>query len=59
MGAGIYVQKVILSSDTLVKGNVSEGSADAVLEASIFHFGEYTVPEAKVFMQKRDVEVRL
>lgn len=59
MGAGVYVQRVILSSVTHVKGNVSEGSADTVLVASIFHFGEYTVPEAKAFMQKQDVEVRL
>ncbi|BFM14088.1 imidazole glycerol phosphate synthase subunit HisF [Maricurvus nonylphenolicus] len=42
----------------LVDG-VVEGKADAVLAASIFHFGEYTVPEAKRYMQERAVEVRL
>jgi cyclase len=42
----------------LVDG-VVEGKADAVLAASIFHFGEYTVPEAKRYMQERGVEVRL
>ena len=42
----------------LVDG-VVEGKADAVLAASIFHFGEYTVPEAKAFMAERGVEVRL
>ena len=35
------------------------GGADAVLAASIFHFGEYTVGEAKQHMAKRGIEVRL
>lgn len=35
----------------LVDG-VIEGGADAVLAASIFHFGEYTVPQAKEYMQE-------
>ncbi len=35
------------------------GRADAVLAASIFHFGEHTVREAKVHMRGRGVEVRL
>lgn len=38
---------------------VSEGRADAVLAASIFHFGEYTVREAKELMRSRGIEVRL
>ncbi|MCB1917593.1 MAG: imidazole glycerol phosphate synthase subunit HisF [Rhodocyclaceae bacterium] len=38
---------------------VSEGRADAVLAASIFHFGEHTVREAKELMQARGIEVRL
>ena len=42
----------------LVDG-VIEGHADAVLAASIFHFGEYTIREAKHFMASRGVEVRL
>ena len=42
----------------LVDG-VVEGKADAVLAASIFHFGEYTIPEAKAYMAKNGVEVRL
>ncbi|NHN38687.1 imidazole glycerol phosphate synthase subunit HisF [Pseudomaricurvus alcaniphilus] len=42
----------------LVDG-VQQGRADAVLAASIFHFGEYTVPEAKQFMRAQGVEVRL
>lgn len=42
----------------LVDG-VVEGRADAVLAASIFHFGEHSVPEAKQFMRDQGVEVRL
>ena len=42
----------------LVKG-ITEGHADAVLAASIFHFGEYTVGEAKAEMKKAGIEVRL
>ncbi|HLQ02525.1 MAG TPA: imidazole glycerol phosphate synthase subunit HisF [Burkholderiales bacterium] len=38
---------------------VLEGHADAVLAASIFHFGEFTVREAKQYMAKRGIEVRL
>jgi len=41
----------------LVDG-VNEGGADAVLAASIFHFGEYTVPEAKEYMSQQGVEIR-
>ncbi|KPC53987.1 imidazole glycerol phosphate synthase subunit HisF [Amantichitinum ursilacus] len=42
----------------LVEG-VSEGHADAVLAASIFHFGEYTVRQAKEAMRDAGIEVRL
>jgi len=38
---------------------VQEGRADAVLAASIFHYGEHTVREAKQFMRDRGIEVRL
>ena len=38
---------------------VTEGKADAVLAASIFHFGEYTVGEAKQHMAACGIEVRL
>jgi len=37
---------------------VLEGRADAVLAASIFHFGEFTVCQAKQYMAKRGIEVR-
>ena len=35
------------------------GGADAVLAASIFHYGEYTIREAKEFMSNNNVEIRL
>jgi imidazole glycerol-phosphate synthase subunit HisF len=38
---------------------VLEGHADAVLAASIFHYGEYTVRQAKEYMARRNIEVRL
>lgn len=44
--------------DHLVAG-VREGGADAVLAASIFHFGTYTIAEAKAHMAAAGVEVRL
>ena len=42
----------------LVDG-IKEGHADAVLAASIFHFGDYTVRQAKELMQSQGIEVRL
>ncbi len=42
----------------LVDG-VKEGKADAVLAASIFHFGEHTIGEAKVKMAAAGIEMRL
>ena len=44
--------------DHLVDG-VIEGHASAVLAASIFHFGDYTIKEAKEHMQKAGIPVRL
>ncbi|PAV48528.1 imidazole glycerol phosphate synthase subunit HisF [Pseudomonas sp. HAR-UPW-AIA-41] len=37
---------------------ILDGKADAVLAASIFHFGEYTVPEAKAYLASRGIVVR-
>ena len=37
---------------------LKEGKADAVLAASIFHFGEYTVGEVKEHLAKADIPVR-
>jgi cyclase len=44
--------------DHLVEG-ILQGRADAVLAASIFHFGEFTVGEAKQYMASAGIEVRL
>jgi len=38
---------------------LTEGKADAVLAASIFHFREYSVKEAKIYLAKRKVPVRV
>ena len=38
---------------------ILEGKADAVLAASIFHFSEYTIQEAKQYLASRGIEVRL
>jgi len=44
--------------DHLVDG-VTQGKADAVLAASIFHFGEYTVQQVKQHMADAGIEMRL
>jgi cyclase len=44
--------------DHLAEG-VIEGKADAVLAASIFHFAEYTIQQAKEHMASRGIEMRL
>ena len=38
---------------------ITVGKADAVLAASIFHFAEYTVEQAKTFMQQQGIEMRI
>lgn len=37
---------------------ILEGKADAVLAASIFHFGEFRISEAKAYMKSKGIEVR-
>lgn len=44
--------------DHLVEG-ILQGHADAVLAASIFHYGEFTVKQAKQYMVQHGIEVRL
>ncbi|WP_448505516.1 imidazole glycerol phosphate synthase subunit HisF [Immundisolibacter sp.] len=44
--------------DHLVDG-IKKGHADAVLAASIFHYGEFTVRQAKEYMARNGIEVRL
>jgi cyclase len=38
---------------------IERGGADAVLAASIFHFGEFTIPQAKRYLAARGIEMRL
>ncbi|MDC0513778.1 imidazole glycerol phosphate synthase subunit HisF [Pelagibacteraceae bacterium] len=38
---------------------ITEGGASAVLAASIFHYGEYTVQQAKEYLASKDVQVRI
>jgi cyclase len=42
----------------LVDG-VLEGHASAVLAASIFHFGTFTIPEAKAYMAEHGIQMRM
>jgi len=42
-----------------LSAGVTEGGADAVLAASIFHFGEFTIEQAKRHMAAHGIEVRL
>ena len=44
--------------DHLVEG-IRDGHASAVLAASIFHFGEYSVRQAKDYMARAGLPVRL
>ena len=38
---------------------LTTGKADAVLAASVFHFGEYKVADVKEFLKTKGIEVRL
>lgn len=42
-----------------LKEGILDGGASAVLAASIFHFGEYSIQEAKEYLKKENVPVRL
>ena len=58
VGVPVIASGGVGTLDHLADG-VLEGRADAVLAASIFHFGDYTVGEAKVRLAARGIEVRL
>jgi cyclase len=58
VGVPVIASGGVGNLDHLVAG-VLEGRADAVLAASIFHFGEYTVAQAKQRMAECGIEVRL
>jgi imidazole glycerol-phosphate synthase subunit HisF len=57
VGVPVIASGGVGTLDHLVEG-VTEGGADAVLAASIFHFGEHTVHEAKAHMTAAGVTVR-
>ena len=57
VGVPVIASGGVGTLDHLVEG-VTEGHADAVLAASIFHFGEHTVAEAKSALLKAGVTVR-
>jgi len=42
-----------------LKDGIIKGGSSAVLAASIFHFGEYSIQEAKEYLKKENVPVRL
>jgi len=58
VGVPVIASGGVGTLDHLAEG-VLEGHADAVLAASIFHFAEYSVHDAKLAMRARGVEVRL
>ena len=58
VGVPVIASGGVGTREHLAQG-VLEGKADAVLAASVFHFGEFSVREAKEHMQSRGIEVRL
>jgi cyclase len=58
VGVPVIASGGVGSLDHLAEG-VLKGHADAVLAASVFHFGEFTVRQAKQHMRLRGIEVRL
>ena len=57
VGVPVIASGGVGTLDHLADG-IAEGGADAVLAASIFHFGRYTVQEAKARLAARGIEVR-
>ena len=58
VGVPVIASGGVGTREHLAQG-VLEGRADAVLAASVFHFGEFSVREAKEHMRSRGIEVRL
>jgi len=58
VGVPVIASGGVGTREHLAQG-VLDGRADAVLAASVFHFGEFTVREAKEHMRLRGIEVRL
>ena len=58
VGVPVIASGGVGTCDHLAEG-VLAGGADAVLAASVFHFGDFTVQQAKEYMRERGIEVRL
>jgi cyclase len=58
VGVPVIASGGVGSVEHLAEG-VLQGRADAVLAASVFHFGDFTVRQAKEHMRSRGIEVRL
>jgi cyclase len=58
VGVPVIASGGVGSPEHLAEG-VLQGGADAVLAASVFHFGDFTVRQAKEHMRSRGIEVRL
>jgi len=58
VGVPVIASGGVGSLEHLAEG-VLRGHADAVLAASVFHFGDFTVRQAKEHMRQRGIEVRL
>ena len=58
VGVPVIASGGVGTLDDLADG-ITKGGADAVLAASIFHYGEYTVAQAKALMAQRGIPVRL
>jgi cyclase len=58
VGVPVIASGGVGSLEHLAQG-IEEGRADAVLAASVFHFGEITIGEAKRFLASRGIEMRL
>jgi imidazole glycerol-phosphate synthase subunit HisF len=58
VGVPLIASGGVGAAEHLAEG-VLDGHADAVLAASVFHFGDFTVRQAKEHMRSRGIEVRL
>jgi imidazole glycerol-phosphate synthase subunit HisF len=58
VGVPVIASGGVGAAEHLAEG-VLDGHADAVLAASVFHFGDFTVRQAKEHMRSRGIEVRL
>ena len=58
VGVPVIASGGVGTLDDLADG-ITKGGADAVLAASIFHYGEFTVGQAKECMARRGIPVRL